>query len=323
MQGVRGTTRGNGTFQARGQRRRETVSDPQAPLKNFQKTKESFIGIDSDGCAFDTMEIKHKECFGPNIIKYFGLQPVSKMAREAFEFVNLYSKWRGVNRWPAVKMVLDLLRERPEVAARGVKIPEWRGLDAFIKSGCTLSNEGLRDFIGKCGDPSLVGDLLTMWEWTHAVNRFVGDIVHGVPPFAFVRESLEKAAPKADIMVVSATPGEALVREWKEHDIAKYAAVIAGQEMGTKEEHLALAAKGRYPSDRILMIGDAPGDHKAAKKNNALFFPINPGAEDASWKRFYEEGLDRFLSGKFAGDYEKRLYAEFESFLPEVPPWKK
>ena len=64
------------------------------------------------------MEIKHKECFTPNIIKHWDLQAVSKYAREASEFVNLYSKWRGINRWPALVMVFDLLRERPEVQAR-------------------------------------------------------------------------------------------------------------------------------------------------------------------------------------------------------------
>ena len=48
-------------------------ADPQAPLRDFRKTQDFFIGIDSDGCAFDTMEVKHKECFIPNIIKYFEL----------------------------------------------------------------------------------------------------------------------------------------------------------------------------------------------------------------------------------------------------------
>ena len=45
------------------------------------------VGIDSDGCVFDSMELKHKECFIPNFIKFMGLQPVSKYAREACEFV--------------------------------------------------------------------------------------------------------------------------------------------------------------------------------------------------------------------------------------------
>src|SRR4051812_36682813 len=68
------------------------------PLDQFQKRHEFLVAIDSDGCAFDTMEVKHKECFIPNTIKYFHLQAVSKFAREAAEFVNLYSKWRGINR---------------------------------------------------------------------------------------------------------------------------------------------------------------------------------------------------------------------------------
>jgi len=41
------------------------------------------------------MELKHKECFIPNIINYYALQGVSKYAREAAEFVNLYSTSRG------------------------------------------------------------------------------------------------------------------------------------------------------------------------------------------------------------------------------------
>jgi hypothetical protein len=31
------------------------------------------------------------------------------------------------------------------------------------------------------------------------------------------------------------------------------------------------------------MVGDAMGDLEAAKANGVLYYPINPGAEDASW----------------------------------------
>ena len=159
--------------------------------------------------------------------------------------------------------------------------------------------------------------------WTKAVNATIADMVHGIPPFPYVRESLLALQGMADAMVVSATPGEALLREWQEHDIAEYARVIAGQEMGTKKVHLALAAHGKYASDHILMIGDAPGDMDAAKANGALFFPINPGHEDVSWERFYKEGMSRFFAGTFAGAYETALIAEFENLLPDTPPWKK
>jgi hypothetical protein len=71
------------------------------------------------------------------------------------------------------------------------------------------------------------------------------------------------------------------------------------------------------------MIGDAPGDYQAARANEALFFPINPGHEDESWERFYQEAMGKFLNGEFAGAYEAGLIAEFEKLLPELPPWNR
>jgi phosphoglycolate phosphatase-like HAD superfamily hydrolase len=124
---------------------------------------------------------------------------------------------------------------------------------------------------------------------------------------------------KADLLVVSATPNEALAAEWREHDLAKYVRAIYGQEYGSKKEVLAVAK--RYPANQTLMIGDAPGDHKAAVANDALFFPINPGHEEASWRRLFEEGIDRFFGRTFVGDYQLQLLDEFNRLLPEHPPW--
>jgi phosphoglycolate phosphatase-like HAD superfamily hydrolase len=288
------------------------------PLAKLQPGHPFFIGIDSDGCAFDTMEIKHKECFTPNIIKHWDLQAVSKYAREAAEFVNLYSRWRGINRWPALVMVFDLLRARPEVRARGVAPPGAPCIREFIASDAfPKSNDGLRAYMAEHPDP----ELDQAWAWTTGVNATIADMVHGVPPFPYVHESLALLEDKADMIVVSATPLEALTREWDEHGISRFVRVIAGQEMGRKSEHLALAAKGKYPSDRILMVGDAPGDMNAARANDALFYPINPGREEESWERFYGDAVHRFLAGEYAGGYEAKLIAEFDALLPEVPPW--
>jgi hypothetical protein len=106
-----------------------------------------------------------------------------------------------------------------------------------------------------------------------------------------------------------------------EHGIDSHVRIIAGQERGTKAEHLKYAAVGKYDADKILMIGDAPGDLKAAQDNGVLFFPIIPGTEEESWDKFRDEGLDRFFAGTFAGDYQKRLLAAFDAALPENPPW--
>jgi phosphoglycolate phosphatase-like HAD superfamily hydrolase len=287
-------------------------------IETLKPARDFFVGIDSDGCAFPTMEVKHKECFIPNTVKHWKLQPVSRFAREAAEFVNLYSKWRGINRFPALIMVFDLLAERPEVT-RAVKLPDIESLRSWTKRETTLGNATLKTEITRSGDPLLKRVL----AWSEGVNASVEDMVVGVPPFPGVKESLERLSGSADIMVVSATPGDALEREWKEHGIDRYVRIIAGQELGSKKEHLQMAAGGKYGKDHVLMIGDAPGDMAAARANGALFLPINPGSEEESWQRFFEEGMDRFLRGTFAGAYEKRLVEDFEKLLPDTPPWKK
>jgi len=268
------------------------MSDPAQPLKKLNKDKEFLVGIDSDGCAFDTMEIKHKECFIPNIINYWDLQAASKYAREAGEFVNLYSKWRGINRWPALLMVFDLLDERPEVVKRGVKLPRVNVLRKWVAEETKLSNNTLKILIQTNPDPILEKAL----AWSEAVNNEIADMVHDVPPFPFMRESLEKMSATADAIVVSQTPTEALEREWREHSIDSYVKVIAGQEMGSKAEHLKYAMDGRWDAEHVIMIGDAPGDFKAANANGCFFYPINPGHEEDSWQRFYDEAYDKFIN---------------------------
>lgn len=294
--------------------------DPLTELKNLKAEHDYLVAVDSDGCAFDTMEIKHKECFIPNFIKYMGLQPVAKYARQAAEFTNLYSKWRGQNRFISYTLALDLLKERPEVIARHAQIPELNGVREWMKRESKLGNPALKVEVEKTNDP----DLKQALEWSLAVNKTVADIVYNVPPFPLVRESLEKISQWADIIVCSATPHEALVREWKEHELASYVRFIGGQEVGSKKQMITMAmSAGSYDKDHVLMIGDAPGDMRAAKENNARFFPIRPGEEEISWEFFYNEACDKFKNGEYSDDYEAHRIAEFEKLLPEIPPWKK
>lgn len=287
------------------------------PLDSFTRQHDFLVGIDSDGCAFDTMEIKHKECFIPNFIKYFGLQPVAKYARQCAEFSNLYSKGRGANRFPAYLWALDLLAERPETRRRNVQLPRLQGLRDWVARETKLGNPALARAVEETGDP----DLKLALEWSTAVNDAVAEMVHGIPPFPGVRESLQKLHAVADLMVCSATPNAALQKEWEEHDIARYVQAICGQEAGSKKETLGQAAAKGYPENHVLMIGDAPGDLRAARAVGALFYPINPGNEEASWQRFVEEACDRFLQGTYAGEYEAALIAEFDTYLPERPSW--
>ena len=288
-------------------------------LEQFQPSHEFFIGLDSDGCVFDSMEIKHKECFTPMFIKHWKLQSAAKYARRVWEFTNLYSKTRGMNRFPVCIRSLRLIQDWPEAAARGFKVPELDPFEAFVNSSFPPSNAGLEAYMKETSHPLLDA----IMEWSLAVNDAVKDIVEGVPPFPKVRETLDKMVAKSDLIVVSGTPGEALNREWEENKIEHYPQLIAGQELGKKTEHLsALAGGDRYGADKRLMIGDAPGDRNAAEATGCLFYPINPGHEEASWERLHSEALDRFYEGSYAGEYQAARVAEFEALLPENPPWK-
>jgi phosphoglycolate phosphatase-like HAD superfamily hydrolase len=293
------------------------IDNPQKVLENLKPTKDFFIGIDSDGCVFDTMEIKQKESFCPMFIKYFKMQKISKYARETWEFVNLYSKTRGVNRFKALLKAVELLQKRPEVKARNMKFDDFNPVIEWVKNESKLGNPALEKFAAQVNIPIIN----TTLAWSKEVNKLISEIVFDIPPFPFVKESLDKMKEKADLLVVSQTPVDALTREWEEHNIDKYVRAIAGQEYGTKTEHLKYAAKGKYPNEKILMIGDAPGDYSAAKSNEVLFYPVNPGQEDASWERFYKEALDKFFAGTYAGEYEAKLVKEFDDHLPENPPW--
>jgi phosphoglycolate phosphatase-like HAD superfamily hydrolase len=264
------------------------------------------------------MEIKQKECFCPALVKHFGLQAASKYAREVWEFVNLYSKTRGCNRFLAVKRAMELMRARREFAERGISVPAMASMNAWIGRESKLGNPALKAEVDETGDH----ELAMLLDWSKEVNERIADMVFGIPPFPGVREVLDAAKGKADMIVVSQTPLEALAREWEENHMSHYISLIAGQEHGTKTEHLAIAAKGKYAPDKILMVGDAPGDFKAATANQALFFPIVPGREEESWANFAAEGLRRFFDGSFIGDYQTGLLEGFDRALPENPCWR-
>ena len=168
------------------------------------------VAIDSDGCAFDTMELKHKECFAPHLINSYNLQAISKYARETWEFFNLYSKGRGTNRFPAVVKTMEWLLRRPEVRARGAKISIPQGLARWVKQETRLGNPALKEAVKNTGDP----DLKHALAWSLEVNEQIERFVRGVPPFPFVRDCLKKLAPQADMLVCSAPAAPGPMCQW-------------------------------------------------------------------------------------------------------------
>ena len=287
-------------------------------MLDFTPKHEFLIGIDCDGCAFDTMELKHKECFIPQIINHYGLQGVSKYAREAAEFVNLYSKSRGINRFPALIETLEWLQKRPEVQARGVKITMPEGLVEWLKVETKLANPALAKAADSTGDP----DLKQALAWCKAVNDAVEKIVRWVPPFPYLRESLEKLKDKADLLVVSATPNEALE--------ARVGRARSGEIRGG---HLR---PGNRHQERIVGgLEEVPAEPYADDRRRPGRLQSGPGATTPCSSRstparkrpvgsaFTTKGSTAFSPARSPANISNNLLAEFDSYLPERPPWER
>lgn len=281
---------------------------------DYQAGSNRLVCIDSDGCVFDTMEIKHKECFCPATIHAWNLQAISKYVRESWEYVNLYSKSRGCSRFHAILQVFDLLAEREEIRQYGVTLPDIEPLRHWVETAPLLNNTEL----GRQSDHPVLKQALV---WSLEMNQRAADMVFGIPPFPGVRESLTLLEGKADLVVVSATPREALEREWEEHGIRSCLKLLCAQEDGTKRECIAAIAH-QYLKGNVLMMGDAPGDQAAAKANDILFYPIRPGEEIASWRGFQERDGEAFLRGDYTQERQRELVKLFDARLPDTPPWR-
>ena len=289
-------------------------------LDDFTKNRDFLVCFDSDGCVFDNMELKHKEFFCPATVNVWGLQSVSRYARESAEFVNLYSKTRGANRFPALVRTLELLGERKEARERGYVCPDLTPLKTWIKNTDNLSAQGIREYAAAhAGDMDPV--LATAARWSAEVDAHIERIVHGVAPLPGVKEAFAEISQFADIVIVSATPHEAIIREWSSQGLLEHITAVAGQELGTKKVCIRKAMADRYAADHVLMVGDAPGDHDAAKDNGVLFYPIIPGQEVESWKRLRTEAAGTFQMGGYAGTYMDSILTQFYSVLRDEPSW--
>jgi len=286
-------------------------------LINFLPRFDTFVGIDSDGCIFDTMEIKQKDHFHPAIIRHWKLEAIEPQVRTAAEFTYLYSMYRGLNRFLGLCKTFELLNDWPE-ARNNATLPDPTDLRAYCDSGLPLSNDTLKTEATRTGSDLL----MEAYRWSVELNTDIDQHMSAPPSFPGAEDALKRIAKNSDAIVISQTQAIALLKDWYRDDLAQHVSVIAGPELGSKIDHFTMAAVNRYPAQAILMIGDAPGDLATAQSIGCNFFPINPGHEEESWKRFMDGAYSEFLSGGFSDDYQQQLNQEFKALLPGTPPWK-
>lgn len=270
--------------------------------------KPFLICIDSDGCAMDTMNIKHKTCFGPQFVEVYGFENHREPVQKLWEDINLYTKTRGINRFLGLALALRTIKEKNVC-------PSDHGFDRlerWTKETSALSNAALAEAVQQTGDPQLQLAL----QWSLGVNRAVSALPEGNFAYAGVGEAIDAMKDRADIVVVSSANGEAIQREWALCGFTDQLSAMAGQEQGAKADVIAhLLATGHYDPQRVLMIGDAPGDLAAARKNNVLFYPILAGHEENSWAKLPREALAHFFSETYSECLQDKLIRAFEENL--------
>ncbi|MDU4604781.1 MAG: HAD hydrolase-like protein [Clostridium perfringens] len=275
-------------------------------LDNFNKQKDFLICIDSDGCAIDTMDIKHIKCFGPCMVTEWNLEVWKEPILERWNEVNLYTLTRGINRFKGLAVALIEINE---------KYITIEGLDEFVRwteETKELSNESLEVEIEKTNNICLKKAL----EWSKSVNKSIDLLSDDEKcPFEGVKEAIILAKKVADIAIVSSANEKAVLDEWNKHGLLENVDIVLTQNIGSKSYCInKLIAKG-YSRNNVLMVGDALGDLKAAEENEALYYPIMVRKEKESWIRFSKEALERFTSNSYYGEYQEKVIAEFKENL--------
>lgn len=271
-------------------------------LEKFTKKKEYLICVDSDGCAMDTMDIKHIKCFGPCMVEEWGLYEWKKAILERWNDINLYTMTRGINRFKGLAKALR------EIDAGYKKIEDIDVLEQWVKESDELSNPALERAIAE--NDSII--LRKALSWSKSVNEHINALpFEEKKPFIGVKEGLEYAKEYADIAIVSSANLQAVVEEWELYGLLDHVDIIMAQDVGSKAFCINEMLKKGYEKDKVLMTGDAPGDLDAAKKNGVFYFPILVRKEKDSWEEFKKIAVDKLIDKSFGDGYQEEKITQF------------
>ncbi|SEA94965.1 Haloacid dehalogenase-like hydrolase [Pseudobutyrivibrio sp. ACV-2] len=269
-------------------------------LTNFKKNKDFLICVDSDGCAMDTMNIKHIKCFGPCMIEEWNLKQWQDEILYSWNQVNLYTMTRGINRFKGLATALA------EVNAKYTPIEGVVALVDWAEHAPELSNNAVEKMIPE--NPIFEKAL----NWSIRVNEKIEALPkEDIKPFEGVKEALEKLHEKCDVAVVSSANPEAVKAEWDRYGLTEHVDILCTQDMGSKAHCISELLKKGYRVNNVLMCGDAVGDMKAAASNGVLYYPICVNFENESWAKLVENAFPRFINSNYKGDYQNKVIDKF------------
>lgn len=267
---------------------------------SYTKKHEYLVCVDSDGCAMDTMNCKHFHCFGPCMVTEWGLEEWREAILFRWNEINLYQMTRGINRFKGLAQALKEINDT---------YTPIEGIDTLLdwaEHAPALSNDGVLKATEECTDPSGKKILSKALSWSKAVNESIVKLPEDLKvPFPGAKEGLAAAHAVADVAVVSSANRDAVDEEWNAHGLMDHVDIVLAQDVGSKAHCISEMLKFGYAPDKVLMVGDAPGDSDAADKNGVLYFPILVNNEEESWTEFRETALEKLVKGNYNGIYQE------------------
>ena len=274
---------------------------------SFERKHDYLVCVDSDGCVMDTMNCKHFHCFGPCMVTEWGLEAWKAEILERWNVINLFSMTRGINRFKGLAMALKEIDD---------KYTRITGVDALVHWANTapaLSNDAVAKAAADATDPAAKLVLEKALSWSKAVNAAIVELDESLKvPYAGAKEGLAAAHSFADVAMVSSANRDAVEEEWGKFGLLRHTDIVLAQDVGSKAACIEAMLKFGYDPNKVVMVGDAPGDCDAAEKNHVHYYPILVNHEKESWEEAVAVAFPKLCCGAYApyGAEKKQEFLE-------------
>ena len=262
---------------------------------SFERKHDYLVCVDSDGCVMDTMNCKHFNCFGPCMVTEWGLEEWKDAILDRWNVINLFSMTRGINRFKGLAMALG------EIDKQYKPISGIAALQHWVEVAPALSNDGVAKAAAEATDADAKLVFQKALNWSKAVNVSIVELDEALKvPYNGAKEGLAAAHEFADVAMVSSANRDAVEEEWGKFGLLQHTDIVLAQDIGSKAACIAEMLKFGYDLDKVVMVGDAPGDCDAAEKNGVHYYPILVNHEKESWDEAIAVAFGKLQSGEYA-----------------------
>ncbi len=262
---------------------------------SFERKHDFLVCVDSDGCVMDTMNCKHFHCFGPRMVDEWELGEWKDAILNRWNVINLFSMTRGINRFKGLAMALG------EIHRQYKPIVGIEALQHWADTAPALSNDAVAKAAEDATDPDAKLVFQKALSWSKAVNASIVELDEALKvPYDGAKEGLAAAHQFADVAMVSSANRDAVEEEWGKFGLLEHTDIVLAQDIGSKAACIAEMLKFGYDLNKVVMVGDAPGDCDAAEKNGVHYYPILVNHEKESWDEAISTAFGILQSGEYA-----------------------